>query len=156
MRASLALARRLPPHPRVLHRRPRISLATNIASLCRYSNNAGSTENSQKQSPTHPEPLTNGSSASPFETASKYLFSSAVAAGLGYAYAASNQSSKPQSQPQSQSQTPSQSTKGPNYGSPQDYEKVSWNVAIVIYCARRSHVEKCLELGHRRTTNRAR
>lgn len=113
------LARRLPPHPRVLHRQPRIFL-TRAASLCRYSSNAGSTGNGQQQSPTPPEPLTNASSASPFGTASKYILASAVAAGLGYAYAASNRSS----QAQSQSQTQPQSTEGQQYGSPQDYEKV--------------------------------
>ena len=117
MRVPLVLGRRLPPHPRVLHSRPRFS---NLAPFCRYSINTGSTENSQQQKPAQPEPLTNASSD--FGAVGKYLLASVIAGGVGYAYAALNQSRQSQSQPKPQSQ--SQEPEGPRHGSPQDFKNV--------------------------------
>lgn len=140
MRVPLVLARRLPPHPRLLHPRPRFP---NIPRFCRYSTNTGSTENGQQQKPAQQEPLPNASSNS--GAVGKYLLASAVAGGLGYAYATFNRSSQSQSQLESQSQ--SQDLEGPKYGLPQDFKTVGEGI-IVFSCGRRIHADKfCARLS---------
>lgn len=54
--------------------------------------------------------------SSNFGTVGKYLLTSVIAGGLGYAYSTSTRSSQPQSQ--------SQEPEGPKYGSPQDFINV--------------------------------
>lgn len=144
MRVPLVLARRLPPHPRLLHPRPRFP---NISRFCRYSTNTGSTENGQQQKPAQQEPLPNASSNS--GAVGKYLLASAVAGGLGYAYATFNRSSQPQPQLESQSQSQSQlqDLEEPKYGSPQDFKTVGEGI-IVFSCGRRIHADKfCARLS---------
>ena len=115
MRAPVFLPRRLLPHLRVLHRRPQIWSSASVAR--RYNSGSSSEGNGKSRDAARTESSTNRSSSSsfsppPFWTVGKSLFASVTAAGLGYAYAASNQSSQ------------SQSSKEPKYGSVPDLEKV--------------------------------
>ena len=114
MRAPVFLPRRLPPHLRVLHRRPQICPPASVAR--RYISGSSSEGDGKTRDAARVESSTNGSSTSPplppFWTAGKSFFASVVAAGLGYAYATSNQSAQ------------SQSSKEPKYGSVPDLEKV--------------------------------
>ncbi|EAW09275.1 FAD-binding oxidoreductase [Aspergillus clavatus NRRL 1] len=111
MRGHL-LSRGFPAYPRVLHRQHRISQPQVFPSFTAIRYNSSSS--SQSTSSSQPDSAKSGASsqAAPgFWTSSKALLLSALAAGVGYAYAASNQPSQ------------LQSSKQPQYGSLNDFDK---------------------------------
>ncbi|KAB8236875.1 uncharacterized protein BDW43DRAFT_266356 [Aspergillus alliaceus] len=107
MRALSRLPRGFPANPRALHRRPTL-LQPEVSMVARFNSSISSGNSSGKdkdavslQSPTQ----------SSSWTASRTLLISALAAGLSYAYAVSDQTSQ------------SQGLKQPHYGSAQDFKK---------------------------------
>ncbi|KAE8354244.1 hypothetical protein BDV28DRAFT_131339 [Aspergillus coremiiformis] len=108
MRAFSRLPRGSPANPHGLQRRSTLSQAQ-CSKFARW-NSSRSSGNDRENHRDAESPESSMGSTNPW-TASRTLFVSALAAGLGYAYAASNQSSQ------------SQSPKQPLYGSAQDFKK---------------------------------
>lgn len=115
-----AVPQRLPPHLRLLYRRPQIYQSTRVGRL--YSSSTSCEGNGDHKDSAGSESSTNNSSSSPsFWNTKTSLIAAAATAGLGYGYATLSQPSQSQSSSLSQSQ----SAKEPQYGSIQDFEKVN-------------------------------